>query len=181
MAVLVEAISVVIRADALLPAFDDDWEAFQRTVPNSTLCADGELVRVGFMAPDDAEGYVKQMERRGLVYSEGGAAKHLVVVEQQRGPLVRCDWVEFGHIDLDGDPKRRVAACRLTGSKVTRVVTPDGWTFEESLSATFGFVPTGQVEKSLTFLRHERGMDIYRNELTGKEVYIGRSRAAEDR
>jgi hypothetical protein len=31
------------------------------------------------------------------------------------------------------------------------------------------------VDKSLTFLRREDGLDIYRNEVTGKEVYVGRT------
>jgi hypothetical protein len=53
MAVLIEAISVVIRADTLLKKFPGGWGAFKLIVPNQTLCADNEIVRVGFMAPQD--------------------------------------------------------------------------------------------------------------------------------
>jgi hypothetical protein len=175
MAVLAEGISVVIRRDRLVAAFRNDWEAFKGFVPNSTLCADNELARVGFMVPADVKEFVDRLAARGLIYVADGVAQDLVVVDQLRGPTVRCKWIEFGQIDLGGDPNKRVAACRLRGSTQSVVVTPEGWIFEQSLSSSFGFVPNPYLEKSLTFLRHENGMDVYRNELTGKEVFIGRT------
>ncbi len=175
MAVLAEGISVVIRADRLLEAFENDWDAFKAMVPNKTLCADDDLVRVGFMVPADVQAFADSLAARGLTYVADGAAQHLVVVDQMRGPLVRCDWIEFGQIDLDGDPKQRVAACGLIGSTQSVVITPEGWSFENSLSSSFGSVPNEQDEKSLTFLRHQDGMDVYHNRLTGKEVFIGRA------
>ena len=55
MAVLVEAISVIVRAAAIHQKYPGGWEAFKRIIPNQTLCADNELVRIGFMTPDDVE------------------------------------------------------------------------------------------------------------------------------
>lgn len=179
MAVLVEAISVVIRCDRLLAAFDQDWESFKALVPNKTLCADNELVRVGFMAPADAKQFVHDLAERGLTYLADGKALDLVVVDQQRGPMARCDWIEFGHVNLDRDPKERVAACQLSGGTQKVVVTPEGWKFEDSLSASFGYVPDPHLDKSLTFLRHEGGLDVYWNKLTGNKVFVGR--ASEER
>jgi hypothetical protein len=46
MSVLIEAISVVMRADELLKKFPGGWDAFKGIVPNQTLCADNEIVRV---------------------------------------------------------------------------------------------------------------------------------------
>lgn len=175
MAVLAEGISVVIRCDRLLAAFDNDWHAFKAIVPNRTLCADNELVRVGFMAPADVEGFVDLLRGRGLTYLVDGFAKDLVVVDQLRGPLVRCDWIEFGRISLDGDPNKKVAACRLAGSSQSVVVMPEGWRFEQSLSVSFGFVPNEHVDKSLRFVRRQDGLDVYKNALTGREVFIGRT------
>jgi hypothetical protein len=43
------------------------------------------------------------------------------------------------------------------------------------LSAGYDFVPTEQLDKSLVFLRHEGGLDVYFNRVTGKEVYVGRT------
>jgi len=143
MAVLAEAISVVIRVDALFRAFGD-WNASERAVPNNSHCADGEIARVGFMTPVDVTAYVGSLATRGLVYLDNGTAIDLVVVDQQRGPMAPCEWVEFGQINLDGDLAKRVSACRLRGSSVKQIVTPDGWRFEKSLSASFGFVPNGQ-------------------------------------
>jgi hypothetical protein len=175
MAVLIEAISVVIRADALLAAYREDWDAFKRTVPNATMCADGELVRVGFMSPEDVEACIKQLSEVGLTYLKDGLATDLVVVDQMRGPLAKCEWIEFGHVNLDADPRTRVATCRLKESAESVLFRPDGWTFADSLSKSFGFVPNEHIGKSLTFLRREDGLDVYRNEVTGKEVYVGRA------
>ena len=174
MAVLIEAISVVVRADALLRAFGD-WRLFKAQVPNDTLCADGELARVGFMTPEDVEAYVKLLTGAGLVFAENGHAKDIVVVDQQRGPTSPCTWIEFGHVSLDRDPAKKVAACRFKGSTSMQIVRPEGWQYEGSLSASFGFVPSGAENKSLEFLGRENGLDVYLNKLTGKKVYIGRT------
>jgi len=171
MAVLCEAISVIIRAPPLIAAFGS-LGAFKNIVPNKTLAADNELVRLGFMSPNDAETFVKQLEKRGLLYIVDGEARDMVVIDQIRGPAVRCGWVEFGHITIDNN---RIAAARLAGGTSRRLFTPDGWKFEGSLNQTYGFVPTGTKEKSLRFLRSENGVDVYLNLLTGKEVYVGRT------
>lgn len=175
MAVLVEAISVILRADAVLRVFNDDWEAFMALVPNDTLCADGELVRVGFMTPDDTEAWIAGLERRGLVYLREGRAVDLVVVDQLRGPVAPCDWLEFGHMHDDAAGVS-VAAARLAGGAETSLVSPPGWEYERSLSRSFGFVPNEAADRSLIFLRHENGLDVYLNTLTGEEVYVGRSK-----
>ena len=96
-----------------------------------------------------------------------------MVVDQMRGPLVSCDWIEFGHLNLDNDPAKRVAACRKSGSFLKQIVTPEAWTFGSSLSSSFGFVPSGKEGKSLKFLRREQGLNVYLNELTGQEVFVG--------
>jgi hypothetical protein len=175
MAVLLEGISVVIRCDRLLAAFGNDWNAFKRTVPNRTLCADDELARVGFMAPADVRLFVDALQRRGLTYLVDGVAQDLIVVDQLRGPVANCDWVEFGHINLDRDPKKRVSACRLKGSTESVVITPEDWTFEQSLSSSFGFVSNEHADKSLTLVRQQDGLEVYHNRLTGKEVFVGRA------
>lgn len=171
MAVLCEAISVVIRADALIEAYGT-FEAFKEGLPNRTLAADGELVRVGFMTPDDVRAFIATLQGRGLRHVVEGKAQDLAVVDQQRGPTAASDSLEFGHVAMDGN---RVAAARLAGSSLHQVLTPDGWVFEGSLSHTFGFVPTAATDKALQFLRSENGLDVYLNPLTGKEVYVGRT------
>jgi hypothetical protein len=132
MSVLVEAISVIVRVDAIHEKFPGGWIGFKDLIPNQTLCSDNELARVGFMTPEDAKNFVNWLESAGLIYHDGGKAKDLVVVDQLRGPMVSCDWVEFGHVGGN----ERVAACRLTGSMQAVLMRPEGWSFEGSLSQT---------------------------------------------
>lgn len=172
MAVLIEAISVVIRADSLLKSFNNDWEAFKAIVPNQTLCADNEIVRVGFMTPADVESFIKKIETYGLVFLRNDEAFDIVVVVQMRGPTKNCNWIEFGHVNMSSEGQR-VAACRLVGSELMQVVIPPDWDFEKSLSSSYGFVPTEHADKGLKFIRHENGLDVYLNPVTGKEVYVG--------
>jgi hypothetical protein len=178
--VLAEAISLIIRQDRLLDAWHNDWDAFVRLVPNETLCWDTEIVRVGFMTPRGVEEYVHELEAYGLIYrDELGTARDMVVVDQQRGLCMRCEWIECGHFYLRDDKTERVTACALKGSAVSELFTPKSWTFENSLSHSFGWVPTGKKDRSLTFLRRKEGMNVYRNALTGREVFIAEPEGAE--
>lgn len=175
MAVLAEGISVIIRAEPLLRALDDDFEGFKATVPNATLCADGELVRVGFMAPADAEAFVGSLASIGLRYLINGEAQDLSVVDQLRGPAASTPWLEFGHIDWRGDPKKKVACCRQKGTAVGQVVTPEGWEYEQSLTASFLFVPEKSAA-TLERLGKKDGIDEVRTPLSAKKFYQGRVR-----
>ncbi|MGJ5044079.1 MULTISPECIES: hypothetical protein [unclassified Bradyrhizobium] len=176
MAVLIEAISVVVKLASLFERAPTGWDGFKASLPNATLCSDNELARVGFMAAEDVRTFVEFLTAsHGLIHTSNGEAVDIVVVDQLAGPRSSCSWIEYGHVNLGGNPKMRVAACRLKGSAVRQVFTPDGWEFENSLSHTYGFVPGGSEAKSLKFLRTQDGVDVYRNELTGKEVYVGRT------
>ena len=127
------------------------------------------------MAPHDVRAFVELLLRRGLTYLQDGLAQDLVVVDQLKGPVVRCGWIEFGSLNLHGNPRTRVALCRLQGCEENVLALPDGWSFEESLSASPGFVPRGHFDQTLEFLRNEDGLEVYRNKETGKEIFIGRS------
>lgn len=140
MAVLVEGISVLIRVDRLDPF--GTWEAFKAIVPNETLCADNELVRVGFMSPEEARNFVDVLRSHGLRFSEAGPAEDIVICDQQRGFTTECGWAEFGSIDVGGDPNKPTACARLRGSTVRQMVTPIGWAWENSLTREFLFMPS---------------------------------------
>lgn len=45
MAVLVEAISVIVRRDAIRGKYPGGWQGFVAAVPNGTLCYDDDLAR----------------------------------------------------------------------------------------------------------------------------------------
>ncbi len=176
MAVLVEAISVIIKRSAIDEKWPGGWEAFVRDVPNRTLCFDSFLARVGFMKPVDVKSYVKMLENKGFLNTNVGSVNDLVVANQLHGLSVDCDWVKLYDADFDG-PDQRVAVCIHADDKEDdpfSIFTPGWWKYEGSLSQTFIVAPTGHVDKSLKFLRHENGVDVYFNELIGKEVFMGR-------
>ena len=175
MAVLVEAISVIIRVEVLVERFPGGWKTFEANPPNATLCADGDLVRVGFMAPPDVAAYGQWLEGFGIRYVVDGNAADLVVAEQRTGFTAPCNWAEFGHIPYGGDPHKLVSACQAIGSRSNELVTPDGWCYENSLSHKHGFVRRENLSEFLDFHGHTDGLDVCTDIETGKRVYIGRA------
>lgn len=172
MAVLIEAISVVIRADSLLRKFPGGWDGFKSHLPNETMCADNEIVRVGFMSLQDTESFVKLLTHSGLTHLQDGHAIDLAVADQIHGLASHCSWLEFGHANLGNNPKQRIAVCRLVGSNSMQVVTPPTWKFDGSLSHSYGFAPTEHSDKSLKYLRHENGLDVYLNTVLAKRFTL---------
>ncbi len=81
MAVLVEAISVVVRRDSIDRTFDGGWTGFVSCVPNATLCTDSQLARVGFMDPGAVGKFVESLQAAGLVFVQSGKCTDLVVVD----------------------------------------------------------------------------------------------------
>ena len=172
MAVLIEGISVVFREDVILTRYPGGLEQFSDDCPNNTLCTDGELVRVGFMEPVDTWRFVEPLGRFGIRYLVNNRAVDLVVVDQQSGLLVPCDWAEFLRSE---DPLRRVGACRIKGSLSEEIHAPAGWEYDNSLSKKFKFIEYGRKSEFLDFLGHEDGVDVYRDIQTGKLRYVGRT------
>ena len=182
MAVLVEGISVIVRRDSIERSLRGGWSDFVQVVRNATLCSDDEVARVGFMDPGDVQSFVGKLGSLGLRFVLDGKAQDVAVVDQQQGLTTGCDWLEFGRLPWgEGD---HIAACWLfEGPRVgagahfsssrIKIATPSGWEFEGSLSQQFSFIPTGQ-SSNLQFVRHEDGVDVYRDPGTGKEQYIAR-------
>jgi len=175
MSVLVEAISVIIKVSAIEEKFPGGICNFEANIPSVPFCNDDELVMVKFMSPDDVGEYIATLEEHGLRYVKNDVALDMVVADQRTGFLVACDWAEVGNLTHDENPNMQVTACRLKNSDTGDFIAPDKWVYEGSLSQTFSFTPLGQLEKSLTFLRHEDGVDVYLNKLTGQISYIVRS------
>jgi hypothetical protein len=185
MAVLAEAISVIVRRDSIEAKYIGGWMAFTNSVPNSTMCTDGEIVRVGFMAPQDVKAFVKHLEAQGLQFISGSNAVDIAVADQRDGLSSDCDWLEFGVLQLDEE--RAVSACwffdgpRDFGEGIymndtnMRMATPREWEFEGSLSQKFKFVPNDDIKNELKFIRRENSTDIFLDLNTGKEVAVQRT------
>ena len=184
MAVLVDAISVITRRDAIDAKYPGGWSAFLAGAPNATLCYDDEIARIGFMVPRDVEAFIAHLTDNGLTFLVNDKAEDIAVVDQQRGPTTDCDWLEFAKLPF-GQAGGKVSACwlfdqpriaagvHLRGKSID-LATPPGWKFEESLSHRFGFVPNEKVDERLQFVRNENGVDVFLDRETGKEVYVGR-------
>lgn len=173
MAVLIEAISVLVKAQAIIEKYPGGWEQFSQDVPNQTLCADGEIARVGFMSPGDVQKFVNYLESKGLVSQSNGHCRDIAVVDQQRGFTIPCEWAEFGQIFIDPAKTQKISACRMKGSTQRIVSYPDGWDYESSLSKDYYFVQTENADQELEYIRNERGVLVYRHLPTGKIVYSG--------
>ena len=66
-------------------------------------------------------------------------------------------------------------------SKVTKLVTPEGWVYENSLSAKFQFVEFGHVPEFMDFLRHENDLDVYQDLRPVKKSTSAERREANDK
>ena len=133
MAVLIEGTSVVVRASAVRTKYEGGAAAFIREIPNKSFCADGELARVGFLAPDDVKAYVGHLERRRLVYHRNQGAIDLVAVDQLTGLCVPCEWASFGSTFRDRAKTQPIKVCCANPTEFKHVVVPDGWEFSVSL------------------------------------------------
>lgn len=184
MAVLVEAISVIVRRDAIESCYSEGWKGFVRDAPNSTLCADDEIARVGFMDPSDVRSFVLHLELKGLKFLSDGKAVDLAVADQQRGLSTECEWLEFGRLKFGEkgeisacwfyDGPRHGAGLHLEG-RAMQLATPEGWRFEDSLSRRFGFEPTEISGERMKFIRSEDGLDVYLDLASGDEVFVART------
>lgn len=183
MAVLVEAISVIVRLDAINAKYHGGWESFVRAVPNATLCYDSELARVGLMTPQEVEVFIEQLEQRGLKYLVNNRAQDVGVADQLQGLTTDCSWLVFAKLPY-GKSGGNVSACWFFDEpRVARGVhfrdksidlaTPPGWKYEESLSELFGFVHLDGIDSRLKFLFKEDGMDVFLDQQTGKKVFVG--------
>ncbi|MHC1744937.1 MAG: hypothetical protein AB9873_18185 [Syntrophobacteraceae bacterium] len=142
MAVLVEGISVVILRQSIESKYPGGWRYFEQNTREKTFCADEELVRVGFHTLQEVDSYIDHLQKLGLVFMKADRSVDVAIVHQLQGIASPCSWLEFGHVRLS-DSGARVAACRRKGSRVTRVVTPEDWSYAGSLSEMLRVKPSG--------------------------------------
>lgn len=166
MSVLIEAISVVARRAAIEDKYPGGLTAFKSDCPNSTFCADEYLVRIGFMTPEDVEGFVRIVAANGLAHLHDGAAVDLVVIDQLHGPTTPCDWIEAGR-HPDG-----YSAAWLAGTTPGWLAVPDGWAVSQSRELKF--VPSSDAANRILRLTQENGIDVVLDLETGRQGYIGR-------
>src|SRR6267378_2691353 len=126
MAVLVEAISVIILRQSIDEKYTGGWRSFIDKVPNKTLCFDSHLARVGFMARQDVQEYVEFLRSQGLIFLSDGKFADIAIADQVTGLTGRCEWLEFNQFVLDASGST-IAVCALLGSDPREFFTPEDW------------------------------------------------------
>ena len=174
MAVLVEAISVVVRLETIAEKYPGSVNQYIADCPNGTLCMDDDIVRVGFMYPDDAYAFIENLEHLGFRYIVDEQFDEIAMVDQIDGIVLPCDWLEYLKLVLfKGDIRVRI--CKSKGKPPGDVVFPPGWNYETSLSKHTFTLDRESEEARMVFLRHEDGIDYYLDVLTGQEHWIERT------
>jgi hypothetical protein len=174
MAVLIEALSVVVRLETIIDKYPGGVDQYIVDCPNNTLCLDDDLVRVGFMTGHDAFDFIGSLERLGLKYIDDDEFDEIAVVDQYDGIVRPCDWLEYMNLVIfEGDI--RVSICRIKGSAIDCVAFPRGWVYENSLSKKNITLDSADFEGRMTFLRREGGVEFYLDKVTGIETFVKRT------
>jgi hypothetical protein len=130
MAVLVEALSVIVQNRTIEEKYPGGMTAYWTDCPNGTFCNDEYLSRVGFTMPFDVQQFLNPLMGMGFRFVEEGESQEIVVVDQEDGPTAPCRWLKVG----DHPDGFQYAA--LAGDLGDRVAKPQDWTLERSLTIT---------------------------------------------
>lgn len=168
MSVLIEAYNVVIQRDTLTRKYPGGLKQYGQDCPNLTYCYDDHLTRIGFMAFDDASAFANR-----LLQDYHLDALEIAIVVQDRGLLAPREWLEYA-LHRDG-----WAMCWLKGSDPTKLAAPAGWSLEQGRALKMRRLDTANTDQH-EFVRHEEGMDVYRNRTSGELFYVGRTHPRED-
>jgi hypothetical protein len=144
MAVLVEALCVIIRRGTIDAKYPGGWEKFEAAHRLMPVCADDRIMRLAFTSPMDMRIFIRELEKLGFEYMKDGKSAEIAIIDQSRGFMAPCDWLEYGHVAI-GNGRTWVAACRFAGCPSKNIVLPLGWTFRNSLSERYPIKPAGDV------------------------------------
>jgi hypothetical protein len=166
MAIYCEAISVVVRKSTIVEKLHMQPYQLRARFPGGSYWEDENIVRFGFMAPQDAGLWIDALEDLGLTFVDEGpidtVAIDIVVVDQLKGPTCTCPWIQSEIID---------------GYR---------WAWENGQTPGEHIGPPDMEERNFTFIPQEvaDGMAIMTEEIgtsdqtidneTGKTTYIGR-------
>ena len=128
MAVLIEAISVVVRNETILEKYPRGMRGFWLDCPNGSVCTDEYVTRVGFRDTDWVTGFVGHLEDLGFEVMREGEFVDVAIVDHVLGLRHPCRWLTVS----DHPDGLRIAMLR--GDLHPRVAKPSGWRYENSVS-----------------------------------------------
>lgn len=134
MAVVCDALSIIVRTETLERVFANGVRGYRAQVPNNTFTTDGLITRVGVMNPNDLQWYIDQLSDQGLrlfgADEQGNSvAVDVSVIDQRNGLTIATPWLET--VVQDG-----VRIAWLAGTDPGELHGPEGW----SKDATESFV-----------------------------------------
>jgi hypothetical protein len=163
MAIVIEAFTVIVRNSTLDAKYPGGKEAFASECPNRTYCCDEALSRVSFMHPYDADSFVVNLAKKGLTFVANSRAVDVAIISQFHGLSHECDWLVLGMY-------KGVPVAWLAGTTSKTIVGPPGWTLDRHIE----HISAEEAKERLIYLRTENSIDVYKDNVTGKEVYVGR-------
>jgi hypothetical protein len=169
MAVLTDAISVLVRVRDIEEVYPGGLEAYISDAPNQTYCSDGLLSRVGFMNPADVQIFTERLRAAGLRLDDSDASQ-VAIVDQMTGPTRNWTWVETTVF------QRVIRVARLSGDDQDFFAAPDYWEPSYSLELAENFFPLEELGKTLHKAGFEEdGIDLYFDEIEGQIKFHGRA------
>jgi len=86
---------------------------------------------------------VTGLESLGFTYLSNGDPRDIVVADQMRGSWPNA----IGRISAELiNAWTNSLGAQLKGTTSRRIFCPDGWTYEDSLSQSYGFVPSAELK-----------------------------------
>jgi len=190
MAVLAEALSVIIKDSSLQNKYIGGTKEFFKTIPNNTYCSDGQIHRIGFMRPRDIEDYVRNLEHNGLIFLFEGNCIDIAVVDMLKGPTTNCKWLGFArqkffkgskhylHSEEEFSitwllPENGENSIPVDFNYECTISVPSKWSPDKAIYGD-NFIPSEKVNESLIEIGNEKGLVKYYYAATGQFVYIGK-------
>ena len=180
MSVLLECYSVIVKNSKIISDFPGGMNGFMESMPGGHYCTDGEIIRVGFMHPDDTEKYIQFLESLGLVILKDDKAVDICVIDAWAGAWMDCEWLLVGDFFPEDYPNKRILYARLVNSKLKSVkklediAVPEVWTIKRNIFSDKDFEPS--MEEDHEYIGREGNLDVYFDKKRGKKVYLGRGK-----
>jgi tetratricopeptide (TPR) repeat protein len=165
MAVYCGVVSVIVRSSTIEARFPGGVSAYGLSRPNETYCADGEIIRVGFLAEGDARFFIARLLEAGIMPPGSEVSSEISLIVEGVGFRHPCDWLQLGL--FDGRP-----AAWLAGSDRGKLAI-SAWEIEPS-ATRLQCHTAEELRESYEALGIKDGLDTYRHKKTGELIYVGR-------
>jgi tetratricopeptide (TPR) repeat protein len=162
-AVVLDGWSVVARRSVVEAKLAGGLVGWFEVAPNRMACADRDLCLVQFMASEDASAFVMKLDELGLAGERDGAYRDVALVGKDGAWTHACSWLRIGRY-------AGINAVWIDGADPEPLVVPVKWQPNSIINLS-----NDEAAKRLKFLRRERGLEVWLDTETGKEMYRGRT------